>query len=80
MFTLRTNNAVYSVKATGLIHLQGGWWRDLGGMSVGFRSNKHKEWAMWKGKKKEKKKKKKTPQIIGIMCSMGFKHTHIQTD
>jgi len=22
---------------------------------------------------------KKNPQIIGIMCSMGFKHTHIQT-
>lgn len=28
----------------------------------------------------EEEEKKKNPQIIGIMCSMGFKHTHIQTD
>lgn len=37
----------------------------------GFRSNKHKEWALYGTGKGTG-----DPQIIGIMCSMGFKHTH----
>lgn len=50
----------------------------VGGMAVGFKSNKHKEWSM----KKKGKRVQKNPQIIGIMCSMAFKHTHTsrQTD
>ena len=43
---------VYSIKLQG--SFRGSMVGDIGGMAVGFRSNKHKEWAMWNGKKKKK--------------------------
>lgn len=46
---------------------------DLGGVAIGFRSNKHKEWAMWKG---EMKKKKKSTNYRNYV-QHGFQtHTH----
>lgn len=50
---------VYRIKLQGsfMCRAEGGA-GGLGGMAAGFRSNKHKEWATWKGNKKKEEKKK----------------------
>lgn len=44
-------------------------WQDLGGMASEVTSTKNGLYVEWE-------EEKKNPQIIGIMCSMVFKHTH----
>lgn len=64
---------VYNIKLQGsfISRVEGGDFRWDGCWPQKYQAQK---WALGKGRRR-----KKNPQIIEIMCSMGFKHTHIQT-